>query len=480
MRLIIFGRISQALLALLSLRIMTSLLSPEEVGRWSLLIALTSFFAFGLINPLGMFINRRLHVWVEEGRVTRYLSYYFVYLLAGSLLAAGMLYTGSLVYSFVPGMSLFWIIGLVMCSIIFGTLNQTFIPSLNLLGHRGWFVLLMLTTVGSSLLASVGIAFFLRAGAELWQVGQLIGQAGLAIIGAGLFFKVVIKQKKREPTGQELSLNYKKIRVLFLFAWPLAIAVLLTWAQSQSYRFVVQNSIGLESLGLFVIGYGLSASLFGVSESVLSTYFQPRFYKHISRGNKHDQALAWANYATVMLPAMLIIVAVVTSVSEELAQILLDKKFSSAAQFVVWGALVEASRVIVGTYALLAHAGMDTKKLVLPNILSAISAPLLVFLFAPTWAAHGVGLGLAISSFIAVLSSHLFLSNSFEIIMPWIRLFWASIFALLFYFIFFVGHAFFGYGDTLISLVAWLMVAGLLLLLMLFVLLKSEFRHDAV
>ncbi|MDC0108293.1 hypothetical protein OAI35_01150 [Paracoccaceae bacterium] len=480
MRIIIFGRIAQALLALLSLRIMTSLLSPEEVGRWSLLIAVTSFFAFGLINPLGMFINRRLHEWVEEGRVNRYMSYYFVYLLAVSLLAAVMLYGVSLVYSFVPGMSLFWIIGLVMCSIIFGTLNQTFIPSLNLLGYRGWFVLLMLATVGSSLLASVGIAFFLRAGAELWQVGQLIGQAGLAIIGAGLFFKVVIKQKKRKPVGQELSLNYKKVRVLFLFAWPLAIAVLLTWTQSQSYRFVGQNSIGLESLGLFVIGYGLSASLFGIFESVICTYFLPLFYKRISRGNKHEQALAWANYATVMLPAVLIIVAATASVSEELTQILLDKKFSSAAQFVVWGALAEAARVIVGTYALLAHAGMDTKKLMLPNILGAISGPLLVFLFAPIWATHGVGLGLAVASFIAILSSHLFLSNSFEIIMPWVRLFWASILALLFYCLFFVGHIVFGYGATLISSVAWLMVAGLMMLLMLFFLLKGQLMTDPV
>src|SRR5580698_3094950 len=60
---IFVGRGAQFLLALATVRVGTTLLSPAEMGRVSLVVTTTGFFIFLLVNPVGMFINRRLHSW---------------------------------------------------------------------------------------------------------------------------------------------------------------------------------------------------------------------------------------------------------------------------------------------------------------------------------------------------------------------------------------------------------------------------------
>jgi len=476
--LILFGRIAQAILGLVALRVMTSMLSPEDVGRWSLMLAITSFFVFGLVNPVGMFINRRLHVWVEHGRSQQYLMYYIIYLLLISVLAGGLIYGVIFFYDFVPGMSTTWILGLVMGAIVFSTLNQTFIPSLNLLGYRGWFVILTLGSVSLALLMSVGFSYWWGGTAQMWLAGQLSGQFFFAVIGGGIFFHYVRLQRKEVVAPEVLSLNYKKVWGLFSFSWPLTIAVLLTWVQSQSYRFVTQDLIGLDELGLFVMGYGLSASLLGLAESVLSSYFIPNFYKRVSNSSDAEKARAWFNYARAVMPTVLIMMAFVLSTSDELTHILLDEKFGHAAQYVLWGVLAEATRVIVGVYALLAHAAMNTKKLMFPNILGAVSSPVLMLLLVPIWGVDGVGLGLVIAGFFASVSSHYFLSKSYKVIMPWKRLSVGLMMAVSIFGLAELGHLFLGASSGLINAIIWLVCIGVVTIGVLYMLIKEEVQSS--
>jgi len=480
MTIIFLGRVAQALLALISLRVMTAVLSPEEAGRWALLIAMISFFVLGFVNPVGMFINRRLHTWVEFGKIRHYMFYYVEYLVVVAILASVLLYAASFVYTPVPGMSLLWVIPLVGCSIVFATLNQTYTPSLNLLGYRGWFVILSVVTVLISLLASFSLVYWFTPRAELWQTGQLIGQAALAVVGGVLFFHFSEKHKEKSSDVKSLRLSMAKLMVLFGFAWPLVISVLLTWVQTQSYRFLVQEMIGLQALGLFTIGYGVSAALIASFESVISAYFVPIFYKRISSENEHEQVLAWSEYASVMLSSLLIIVGVMMAFSHEIALVLLDESFASAAQFIVWGALAELARVIVGVYALRAHAGMDTKKLIIPNMIAAISAPLFIVTFVPSWGANGVGMALALAGGCAILSNHFLLSKSFDFIMPWKKLGLSGIIMLLFIGFGVLLHGAFGMSESWSESLLRLIFIGVALLYVLYVLLRSDIKREVI
>jgi len=476
---IFIGRIAQAIIALISVRVMTAMLSPEEVGRLSLLFATTSFFVLGLVNPVGMFINRRLHSWAKHGKVERYMLYYFIYLLAISFVAMILIYIGNIFYTLVPGVSLAWLVSLVAVSIVFATLNQTFIPSLNLLGYRGWFVLLTLLTVIASLVASIGMVYYFPPSAELWQVGQLSGQLLLTLIAAGVFFFFAKKHQEEVSDLQALRMTREKAKLMFSFAWPLTIAVLLTWAQTQSYRFIAQDSIGLDALGLFVMGYGISAAIITVFESIISGYFMPGFYKRVSLGDKKQQAHAWANYAFAMLPSLCLMVGLIIALQKELTFILLDESFSSAYKYVLWGALAEAARVIVGTYALLAHAGMDTKKLIVPNVLPAITTPVMIFMLVPYWGAGGVGMGLFAAGVVAILSNYFVLSKSFCIVMPWKGIVQSSMVALFFIVIHMIFQYLWGSRYSWFSSLAWLASLGSVLFIVLYFMLKDAIHREA-
>ena len=60
------GRALQVGITLISVRMLTDILSKEEVGNLYLINSLAAFFGFTLINPIGMYVNRKMHAWVEE------------------------------------------------------------------------------------------------------------------------------------------------------------------------------------------------------------------------------------------------------------------------------------------------------------------------------------------------------------------------------------------------------------------------------
>ena len=79
MILIIFGRAAQFTLLLMVMRVATTYLPPAEMGRLSLITAAIAFYALFLVNPVGMFINRRFHSWDALGRAKYYFKLHWIY-----------------------------------------------------------------------------------------------------------------------------------------------------------------------------------------------------------------------------------------------------------------------------------------------------------------------------------------------------------------------------------------------------------------
>ena len=146
------------------------------------------------------------------------------------------------------------------------------------------------------------------ARAENWLLGLLIGQALIGLVSKRVFDKKVGGGRVKRIPVDALSRKYRS--ALMKFAWPVSIAVGLSWLQSQSYRFFLEDAAGLAQLGLFVAGYSISAGIIAAFESVLTTYFQPQFYKGINTSNSAERAAAWNSYATAIFPALIVTVAV--------------------------------------------------------------------------------------------------------------------------------------------------------------------------
>lgn len=389
------------------MRVATTLLSPAEMGRVSLVLTTVAFFALFLVNPVGMFINRRLHAWQATRVAKYYLIRYVTYLILITFIAAiglTLFYISTLMNFGIP---LGWLLILVCGSLLFNTINQTAIPSLNILGHSKSFVWLSVATVATSFVCAF-LLVNVQPIAQYWLLGLLLGQIIFALIGT-----LVLFAKLNAPEKHHLlpSISKRHVKELFNFAWPVSIAAGLAWVQMQGYRYLMDGQLGLSQLGLFVTGYGISAGIIVAFESVLTTYFQPHLYRDVNIANSVQQAHAWHRYATSVIPPLILTVALIIILAPEFTRIVLGEKFQSASNFLIWGALAEAARVITGVYSLIAHVHMRTRWLIMPNFVGAAISITLSALLIPVIGAAGAGVGLMVSGFFVVLVMHIFLAK---------------------------------------------------------------------
>lgn len=386
------------MIALLSVRVMTTVLSPTEVGSVALINTLVNFCVLFLISPIGTFVNRRLHNWHSSGRIKTYFGWYAVYLLCvaslSSPLAMYAAYTGWLPIE--VGLMPFGLI--VWCSILFGTIHQTLIPSLNLLGRDKEFAVLSVISAGLGLCLSVLI---IRVGgqpkATQWLAGVVLSQLVFSFVSAKVFFK-----DDTSKLNLLLRPNDAMVKTAWKFAWPVSIAVTCSWLHFQGYRFVLVNSVGLKELGYFFAGYGVAGSLFAALEQILTTWFTPRFFRQMNQTSGEVSDSAWRTYAGSVLPISLLALVALVSMSDLIVRVMLGPAFQNAQIFVRWGALAEWTRVVAGVYALIAHQRMYTRDLILPHFIGALSSFLIISLLVNSGKLTLVPLGLTIGNVLVI------------------------------------------------------------------------------
>lgn len=425
MWLILFGRIAQFLLMLATLRVATSCLTPAEMGKIAIITTSIAFVSSFLINPVGMYVNRQLHRWHSEGCVNKFIGYQYGYVFIIALISSvviGLLSAFGLLDMHLPK---HFVMVFVFFSLFFNTINQTAIPSLNLLGFRGWFTLLSIATVLLGLVFAILFVKNFKAQSEYWLSGLLVGQILLAIVGALVFYK------KANHHPRVVSVAKPHPKVVFQFAWPIAVAIGLTWFQSQSYRFFIEDSFGLSSLGLFVAGYGISAGIMAGFESVFVTYFQPFFYEAVSVSTEDNRVKAWNQYALAIIPSVLLLAFTLSALSIKLTELMLAPSFRTASIFVIWGAFTEAFRVLSNVYNMVAHAEQDTKMLILPNFIGAFVCLMLIHFLMPHFGILGIASALLISGFTVVAFLHIRMKQKLSIRVPYYEISRAILFGLL-------------------------------------------------
>lgn len=388
------GRLTQFALMFMSLKLMTSLLSPVQMGRAALVTTGIAFFALFLVNPAGMFFNRRLHAWFNSGRARSYTHLYAIYLIVVGLVAV-LFWLGATVVGFNPaGLEWEWIVVLVGGSLFFNTVIQTLIPSLNMLGRELSFTALNVLTLVMSLICSLIYCHFIAATAEYWIAGTLTGQMIFSCIAYVVLFQ------KYPTCGHLPSPSSAQITNAIRFCWPVAITVGLQWMQMQGYRFLLADRFGIAEFGLFVVGYNVAASLMSAGETILTTWYQPTFYQAISSNDETERNTAWQNYAHRMLPASLLGVTALIAASDWLAKLMLGTAYQNVGGYVILGAIAEWGRVVVGVFGLNAHRHMVTRELILPNALG-MGVAAAGYLMS----VHVFGLGIASAPVCAVIGT---------------------------------------------------------------------------
>lgn len=402
----LIGRFLQVVTSILVLRLMTATLSPNEMGKFTLIMSIISFFALIFINPIGMYFNRRLHDWYQRVLVWQALKMLFIYVLLVAFMALLLISFSSTFYDLGSIGSIYWILALVFGSLLFNTMNQTVIPTINMLGKRGASIVCSLLTLWLGLLVSI-LLTSTENSAELWISGQLIGLllgSGIAILPLS---RVLSEIEITTTVPIKFTLNKNIIKTIFIFAFPISLTVGLNWIQFQSYRFIVSELISLEYLGLFAAGYALSLGIMSAFEATAMQYFYPIFYKKISGASDKEKTQAWNEYASVLFPLTILTALFIVFMSVQLTHILLDPIYWGVVCFVIWGAVTEMGRILGNAYGMVAHATMKTRGLVVPQLVSAVSSLILVPLMLIILPQQGLGVALAFSAFVYVISMHI-------------------------------------------------------------------------
>lgn len=89
---VLTGRVIQIVTTVVSLRLLTTQLTPGEMGKYSLITSTTALFALIFITPVGMYINRKLNQWYDEALLWNKLIYGLYYLLAVTIATALLLF----------------------------------------------------------------------------------------------------------------------------------------------------------------------------------------------------------------------------------------------------------------------------------------------------------------------------------------------------------------------------------------------------
>lgn len=376
--LLVGGRFFQALLTVAALRLMTSLLSPAQVGSVYLMLSFAAWFSLFLISPLGNYISRKLYGWHQGSLIPARFSLFNFYVLAVAALALPVVFAAKYFFGLGSGLPLWHFMAAVALYVYALTWNQTVIPALNLLNQRGAFVGFSVLSTGLALGLSCAFAMYLGPTAYAWLYGQ--GLAFLAVYWLARF-------KLRASTGAVAGgqggfavLTRENLSGVWLFAGPLSVSALFMWFQTQSYRLIVERFAGPEFLGYLVIGLGIASNLGGVTESLVQQLYFPEFYRRLHGSSEEGRRQALSQLAARALPVYLVLTAFTCAMAPHLTCVLAAPQFHSAWKFLAVGAFIELFRMTTNIFSVTAHAEMKTSALIKPFAIGGAATALAVLL----------------------------------------------------------------------------------------------------
>lgn len=399
--LVVVGRLATALMALVTIRAVTTFLTPEQYGELALLIAVQMFCGLFFVNPVGQHINLHTHAWWDDGSLMARLKSYRRYVLAVSFVGGVVVIGMSKQHSVEQ---VLWTSAAMFAMVVAGTWNATLIPMLNMLGFRAASVLWSIITIAISLASSILLVMWMPS-ATAWFAGQAIGM-GAGTLGA----KYILRQHVIQSKTFQGYLPLLGRNTVLTYCLPLALATGLMWVQLSGYRFVIEGYWGLAQLGFLAVGLQLAGQIWALAESLAMQLFYPLFYRRISANeNQVEVRLAVSDLLNTLAPVYFVLTGLTVLSAPYLLKLLVAPQFWEALNFVMLGAVIELCRALGNLLSNAAHVRRNTKSLALPYAVGSTLTLALIYFVGElkmeiSWAGVALTLG-AIAMLMVMLIS---------------------------------------------------------------------------
>ena len=279
---VVLSRALTALVAIVSLRVMTGLLAPVDYGQLVLLMGFQTFCSLFLINPIDQHVFRNAHAWWDEGRLLQHMRKFEKYVLYVSFFIFLVVSGWAIKFNSLGDVSISERLaaGVIVGTIVYmATSNMMYVTLLNVLGYRISSASFAILTVLLGLLSSMALTFFYKS-AICWVLGQALG----ATVGAFMAKRALIS-RVRVDNGVNHNVNFSEFlssSTFIAFCLPLAVATGFMWLQYTGYKFWINGIWGAEELGYLAVGLGITSQLAAIVESLAMQFLYPYFARQIS------------------------------------------------------------------------------------------------------------------------------------------------------------------------------------------------------
>lgn len=367
---LISGRLAHALSVIVTMRIITQIFQPEELGWYFLFIAYSAFLIMVVINPSGQYFVRKAISWYKSGNLSsRLFQYLFVSAFASFIFGITLIYIFN---DFIHLHQNFILAAVCFIGLIWTQSSAAFIAFLaNVVGFRHiFFTVTLLFSVLNILIPYIFTIFFGEI--IFWIVGIILSNLIACLTGMVMFRKFIAPQS--EKTDRE-NLDWVEIK---RYVIPLMIISGTVWVTIHALKVILNISLDLQLAGAITVGIVLGSQLFALLESIFTQLFQPYFYNGLSISIKEGAEVRLQHILSTIFPIYFLCACVVMILSDAVFMIFIDEQYHNYHWVMKFVAVFEIGRIYFNLLSLHFHGTYNTNELFLPNL---IQASPLIFLF---------------------------------------------------------------------------------------------------
>lgn len=272
------GRFIVGLGTVVSIRVITEMVSPFQLGRFYYCMAIGGFFSLVLFNPMMVYVNKSCIHWFQIIDGLKNAKSVLIYWIWAALACALLL---SFVWYFMGAsrpMGLLYFLFLIPLIILSDTVISSGNSMLNFIGYRFIYVVINSFQVWGVFLGTVLAVLLFGTEAENMIVGRMAAQ--VLLVGLVIFF--VWKTYKRNETVAAKKRSALSWRAVWHFCWPIALTQVFFWAQFQGFRIPLKATAGEYGVGIFSVILGFIVAVFSIFDSLFTQLYAPIFWKNVT------------------------------------------------------------------------------------------------------------------------------------------------------------------------------------------------------
>ncbi|MCX5701470.1 MAG: lipopolysaccharide biosynthesis protein [Candidatus Omnitrophica bacterium] len=378
--------------ALVGVRLLTGVLSPQIYGELALGMTLATLVNLVLFSPLSSAALRFFSPACEKGELPSFmmaLRRMFVQVTG----IVFLLLIGTGVFLLLTKQSKWlWLGAATLGFSLFSGYNSVLDGIQNAARQRLVVAWHQALAYWGRFMIAVGLVMWFGAISSLAMLGYMIG-ALLVLLSQFWFFK-----RKLLPT-RNLSSSIKVLpwhweTKMFTYAWPFALWGIFTWAQLASDRWALKIFTGTREVGLYAVLYQLGYYPIAIFSGLITQLVAPVFFQRV--GDASDPSRMWQvhilNWRLTVVT--LFITGIATLLAFSLHRSIFRYLVAPEYREISW--LLPGMVLAGGLFAsgqcgsIIFQIGMETRSLLLPKVLTAIVGVLLNILGAAYWGVVGV------------------------------------------------------------------------------------------